>query len=146
MLARWGRLLVGFALFNLLLSPLWPAPVGAQTPAPTQVAPPAEDEWVEEMLAGMTTADKVGQLFLVTFYGDSTDAQSAIARLVQLHRVGGVILSPENENFTSDPSTSEQVLSVTTAHNDDNRTATALNRWDRGEVSTQRQADKCHSK
>ncbi len=114
MLARWGRLLVGFALLNLLLSPLWPAPVGAQTPAPTQVAPPTGEGWLEEMLASMTTADKVGQLFLVTFNGDRTDAQSAIARLVQLHRVGGVILSPENGNYTNDPSTSEQVLSVTT--------------------------------
>ena len=115
MLARWARLLVGFALFNLLLSPLWPAPVSAQTPAPTQADPPAEDAWLEEILANMTTADKVGQLFLVTFQGNRTDAQSAIARLVQLHRVGGVILSPENENFTNDLSTSEEVLSVTTA-------------------------------
>jgi beta-N-acetylhexosaminidase len=115
MLARWARLLVVVALFNLLLAPLWPALVGAQTPAPTQAAPPADDAWLDEMLAGMTTADRVGQLFLVTFHGNRTDAQSAIARLVQVHRVGGVILSPENENFTNDPSTSEQVLSVTTA-------------------------------
>jgi len=45
--------------------------------------------------------------------GSSADLD--IARLIQVYRIGGVILSPENENFDNEADTPEQVLSLTTA-------------------------------
>ncbi|MGD8475271.1 MAG: hypothetical protein PVH59_14230, partial [Anaerolineae bacterium] len=63
----------------------------------------------------MTTADKVGQLFLVTFPGSEVGAGSDIAELIQILRVGGVILSPANENFGNGAFAPTQVLSLTTA-------------------------------
>ena len=111
-----GRcLLSGLALLGLLLSFVRPVLVEAQTPEPTQPPQSADEAWLDEMLARMTTADKVGQLFLVTFDGNSADARSIIAHLIQVLRVGGVILSPENENFSNDLSAPEQVLSLITA-------------------------------
>ena len=80
-----------------------------------QPTPSGEDEWLDETLARMTTADKVGQLFLVTFEGNATDATSDIARLIQVLRVGGVIISPANGNFVNDTTAPQQVLSLTTA-------------------------------
>lgn len=49
----------------------------------------------------MSPADKVGQLFLVTFMGDDVSATSDIATLVRDYRVGGVVLRLANENFRS---------------------------------------------
>ncbi|HFD40524.1 MAG TPA: hypothetical protein ENJ31_11840 [Anaerolineae bacterium] len=95
-------------LLSLLTVALRPAAVRAQPP-------PEEDAWLDETLARMTTADKVGQLFLVTFQGNATDARSDIARLVQVLRVGGVILSPANGNFSNEADTPRQVLDLTTA-------------------------------
>ena len=106
------------ALWVLFLSALMiaahtPASLQAQTPEPTQEPLSAEDVWLEEAMSNMTTADKVGQLFLVTFEGADASAESEIAHLVQILRVGGVILSPENGNFTNESSAPEQVLALT---------------------------------
>lgn len=51
----------------------------------------------------MTVADKVGQLFLVTFEGTDVGAGSDIAALVRDYRVGGVVLLPANGNFRNAP-------------------------------------------
>ena len=51
----------------------------------------------------MTPADKVGQLFLVTFEGSDTSVESEIASLVRDYRVGGVVLRPDNGNFRNGP-------------------------------------------
>jgi beta-N-acetylhexosaminidase len=108
-------------LLSMLLTSAWPS--DAQTPQPAEPPQTAEENWLDETLAGMTTADKVGQLFLVTFPGQVTtpsagngnSADLDIARLIQVYRIGGVILSPENENFDNEAGTPEQVLSLTTA-------------------------------
>jgi beta-N-acetylhexosaminidase len=63
----------------------------------------ALDEQVETLLAGMSVADRVGQLFVVTFAGNDTSFESAIAELIYAYRVGGVVLTPENGNFTNEP-------------------------------------------
>jgi beta-N-acetylhexosaminidase len=114
MMARsYGRLWSGLALLGIVLWYLAPCAAMAQTPeAPVQ---PEKDPWLDDTLAGMSTADKVGQLFLVTFEGGDAAANSDIARLVQSFRVGGVILAPENRNFSNSPSAPDQVLSLTTA-------------------------------
>ena len=66
-------------------------------------------------MASMTTADKVGQLFLVTFEGSELGPGSDMARLIQMLRIGGVILSPTNGNFANGASTPTQVVSLTSS-------------------------------
>ncbi len=120
-LAFWRCVLSGLLLLSVLLTPAWSS--DAQTPQPTETPKTAEEIWLDETLAGMTTADKVGQLFLVTFPGRPTTSSAGsgtsvdldIARLIQVYRIGGVILSPENENFDNEAGTPDQVLSLTTA-------------------------------
>jgi len=58
---------------------------------------------IEQILAGMSAADRVGQLFVVTFRGADTSFESAIAELIYAYRIGGVVLSPENGNFGNEP-------------------------------------------
>ncbi len=113
MQALWRRALWVLFLSALMIAAHTPASLQAQTPEPTQEPLSAEDVWLEEVMSNMTTADKVGQLFLVTFEGADASAESEIAHLVQVLRVGGVIHSPENGNFTNESSAPEQVLTLT---------------------------------
>jgi beta-N-acetylhexosaminidase len=123
-----SRLFAILALLGLVAA-LWSPPaagaqsflvIAASTPeAPeltTPEAPNAEAEgeaWLDTLMATMSPADKVGQLFLVTFRGRDVGAGSDAARLIQELRVGGVILAPENENLVNEGSAAEQVLSLT---------------------------------
>jgi beta-N-acetylhexosaminidase len=54
----------------------------------------------EALLAAMTPAQRVGQLFLVTFVGDSAPNDSDIASLITEFHVGGVVLLRQNDNIT----------------------------------------------
>jgi len=114
--ALWRRVLRGVLLLGILLPLAGPLMATAQDP-PTgaQSIQAPDDAWLDAALAGMTTADKIGQLFLVTVQGNDTGLESDVARLVQVYRVGGVILAPEIGNFTNDDSAPEQILSLTTA-------------------------------
>jgi beta-N-acetylhexosaminidase len=49
----------------------------------------------------MTPAEKVGQLFVVSFDGPRASLGSEINNLIRQHMIGGVILRPEYENFVS---------------------------------------------
>ena len=60
---------------------------------------------VQAVLASMTTEEKVGQLFLVTFQGANTAPDSQIYDLIANHHVGGVVLLKENDNFVGEPDT-----------------------------------------
>jgi beta-N-acetylhexosaminidase len=64
-----------------------------------------------EMLARMTPAEKVGQLFVVTFKGINTGIDTEINSLLTEYHVGGVMLLRENDNFTDTDGT----LTATTA-------------------------------
>jgi beta-N-acetylhexosaminidase len=123
--AFWRRALSSLLLLSLLLISAWPS--GAQAPQPGDAPMTDVEIWLDETLADMTTADKIGQLFLVTFPGQvalpaAGSAEADIARLVQVFRIGGMIISPENENFANVPAisagneagTPQQVLSLTT--------------------------------
>lgn len=57
------------------------------------------DARVEQYLRQMSTADKVGQLFVVAFQGKDTGFESDIAELIYLYRIGGVAISPRYLNF-----------------------------------------------
>ncbi len=89
------------------------APVVAQTPAP--VASPAADdtplpptqldrldELAGALVDRMTPAQRVGQLFVVTFPGSDVQYGNDIVNLVYEHYVGGVVLSPRNGNFSNE--------------------------------------------
>ena len=116
-MALWRRVLCGLVLLGLI----WPlarlAPSAAQDlpTEPDQAVQTADDAWLDATLAGMTTADKIGQLFLITVQGNDAGLQSDIAELIQVYRIGGVIVAPENGNFTNDDDTPQQILSLTTA-------------------------------
>lgn len=102
-----------------------PHSVLAQTPVsatPTAVSvfaseiePNGLDERVEETLASMSVADRVGQLFLITFDGNDAGFDSDIAELIYGYRVGGVVLKPSSGNFSNETGedTPRQVASLT---------------------------------
>ena len=88
-----------------------PAPAPTKPPEPTASAPTPQGTATrtppaltpKQIMEGMSVADKVGQLFLVTFQGYDTSAESDIATLVRDYRVGGVALLPSNGNFRNVP-------------------------------------------
>ena len=54
----------------------------------------------QAILNAMSVEERVGQLFLVTFEGDSAGVDSPIADLILNYRVGGVMLLAENDNIS----------------------------------------------
>lgn len=54
---------------------------------------------VRSILQAMTVADRVGQLFMVSFPGNDPQAESDIADLIRNYRVGSVLLQSQNDNF-----------------------------------------------
>lgn len=85
------------------------APARQETPAPPAAAFVAD---AQQILDGMTVADKVGQLFLVSFVGQDVSPESDIAVLVRDYRIGGVVLLPSNDNFRTAPVATGPVTST----------------------------------
>lgn len=56
-------------------------------------------EEAQQIMQQMSVADRVGQLFLVTFEGDATELDSDILDLIVRYNIGGVILLAENDNI-----------------------------------------------
>ncbi|MGB0386438.1 MAG: glycoside hydrolase family 3 N-terminal domain-containing protein [Ardenticatenaceae bacterium] len=77
-----------FILISLLLGS-WPAE--AQTDTDVDSA--------EEILAAMSPAERVGQLFIVSFVGEESGPSSSIAQMIREDKVGGVVLLSANQNF-----------------------------------------------
>jgi beta-N-acetylhexosaminidase len=73
----------------------------AADPALVQLEAELLNEQVEGILARMSPADRVGQLFIITFAGQDTSFNSDIARLIYDYRIGGVVLSPRMMNFSN---------------------------------------------
>lgn len=73
------------------------------------------DELVEQLMARMTAADKVGQLFAVPFEGSMLDRTDDIVQLIHDYRIGGVVLSAQNQNVDNRPelNTPRQVAILT---------------------------------
>ena len=88
-----------------LLGPLQVA--RAQTPVPLSK--------IQAVLDTMTPEERVGQLFLVTFHGIDTSAESQIRDLITNHHVGGVVLLAENDNFITEPDTIQGVHQLVNA-------------------------------
>lgn len=74
---------------------------------------PATAPSVEELIAQMTAAQRVGQLFLVTFPGNDLSEGSVAARLVRDLRVGGVVLRASNGNYRNDEQTPSALVTLT---------------------------------
>ncbi|RPJ46701.1 MAG: hypothetical protein EHM21_08535, partial [Chloroflexi bacterium] len=86
-------------LLTALLAAL-PGPVrSGQASAHLQADQPREK--AQAMLAKMTAEERIGQLFLVTFLGNTFDENSQIFDLIANHHVGGVILLRANDNFSA---------------------------------------------
>lgn len=58
------------------------------------------EEQAKALLSRLTTAEKVGQLFLVSFKGSTITETDPIYTLIALEKIGGVVLSAANDNFT----------------------------------------------
>lgn len=87
------------------------------TPASGRALPPRQaddpDARIDALLAAMTPEERVGQLLIVTFEGSSLHAETAIARLVAQHGIGGVVLLAENDNINGQVNTPRLVQSLT---------------------------------
>jgi len=99
MLFRNGlSVILAVIFFTTLLSPLQ-----AQQP----------DDPAARLLARMSPAGRVGQLFLVTFPGTDTGESSAIRRLILEEQIGGVLLRSQNGNIVNSGDTPRQLATLT---------------------------------
>ncbi len=91
-------------LVSLALGPLGAAPAAAQG---------GEDEFIARLLAQMPPEAKVGQLFLITLPGPVARPDHPLRSLLETQRIGGVILSPEQGNFSNVGATPSELFSIT---------------------------------
>jgi beta-N-acetylhexosaminidase len=74
---------------------------------------PDQTDAVAALMAQMSPAELVGQLFLAAFYGPSAGDGTDIQKLVTQYHVGGVILLGANDNYTDTVAAPGQVVSLT---------------------------------
>jgi len=96
------RRLLTLALVVTILVSLLPLPVACAQ----------EEDEVARLMAGMSSAAKVGQLFLVTFPGAEAVEDTVIIELIRDYHVGGVVLLPENGNIVNEGDTPTQVATL----------------------------------
>ena len=101
------RRVVSILLVVLFILPLH----GASLAPATQEISDAE---VEAILSRMTSTDRVGQLFLVTYYGNNIGPESDIDTLIRNYRIGGVVIRPENDNIPEGEKLPESVFNIAT--------------------------------
>jgi beta-N-acetylhexosaminidase len=101
MMIKLQRQLVALALIAAISLTLVP-PSGVQ----------AQEDEVAQLMSQMSSAAKVGQLFLVTFPGSEVDERSAITELIRDYHVGGVVLKPENGNINNEGNAPAQVATL----------------------------------
>jgi beta-N-acetylhexosaminidase len=86
---------------------LWIPPVTL----PCVVRAQEEDE-VARLMEHMSSAAKIGQLFLVTFPGAEVTEDAVITELIRDYHVGGVVLLPNNGNVVNEGDTPVQVATL----------------------------------
>jgi beta-N-acetylhexosaminidase len=69
-------------------------------------------EDVQKLFNRMTTEEKIGQLFMVTFQGRDISATSDIYQLISGSHIGGILLKRENGNWRSGAGESAAVLAL----------------------------------
>ncbi|MGD1995315.1 MAG: glycoside hydrolase family 3 N-terminal domain-containing protein [Anaerolineae bacterium] len=87
--------------------------LGLTAPSLAHAVGQQQDDPAARLLERMSPADRVGQLFVVTFPGAGTDELSSIYSLITQERVGGVLLRPENGNIINEGDTPTQVATLT---------------------------------
>ena len=99
---------------------VWTDTARAQTADPAtepadNIGRPAMETTVETLLASMTVADRIGQLFVIPFQGSTIRQSDAVVRLVHDYRVGAVVLTEQNGNIDNSPGsdTPRQVAALT---------------------------------
>lgn len=111
-ISRWLSLIL---LLTLALG-LIPASAAQAQADPADPTPPADPQAI---LQAMSVADRIGQLFMVTFQGEEVGPDSAIAELIRDYRIGSVLIGPTQGNFRnlnpdgSAADTPEQVARLT---------------------------------
>lgn len=78
-------------------------PVPTPTDAISDMAPAdiQLDTQIDNLIAHMSPIERVGQLFVITFAGNDTSLDSDIAELINTYRIGGIVLSPQQHNFSN---------------------------------------------
>lgn len=76
-------------------------PVPTVESTPTVVENPALGAQIDALVAAMSPAERVGQLFVITFDGNTVGPESDIAQLIYQYHVGGIVLSPKTRNFSN---------------------------------------------
>ncbi|MBN1642507.1 MAG: hypothetical protein JXA09_14825 [Anaerolineae bacterium] len=72
-----------------------------EPPAAQRDAFAAQQDPVAAQMARMSTREKVGQLFVVAFWGRNPSPQSRAGKLIQESKVGGVVLLASNLNLVN---------------------------------------------
>lgn len=106
------RRLVYLSLTIIVLNAFWLSTLGRAMPASQST-----QEIAQQILSGMQPEEKVGQLFLISFYGPeaapSTEASKQIYDLIINYHIGGVILQAKNDNFLGGDQTIPILMSLT---------------------------------
>ncbi len=71
-----------------------------------------EEDQVARLMERMSSAAKVGQLFLVTFPGAEVTEDAIITELIRDYHVSGVVLLPDNGNIVNEGDTPAQVAAL----------------------------------
>ncbi|MBQ8508670.1 MAG: beta-hexosaminidase [Clostridia bacterium] len=111
-------------------APSTESPASIDTPAPSEPEPPT---LAETLCAGMTTAQKVGQLFLVRA---ETDADTAV-KLIEQYHVGGYVLfaahfkdeTPQSMKALTDRYQTASAIPMLIAADEEGGTVTRISRY-----------------
>jgi beta-N-acetylhexosaminidase len=103
------------------LSAGWLSELGA-----TPICAQTQGDAIDQIIAGMTVEERVGQLLLVTFVGNQVAPPSDIAELIQTYRVGGVVLLTANENIRNQGDTPRETTNLISSLQELSLTAPAL--------------------
>lgn len=92
--------LIGLLLLalNLVAGPI--ETTAQTTTAVSETVPATYWQEAQALFDSLSPAERVGQLFLVTFIGDAAPPTSEIARLIVDFNVGGVVLLAKNDNIS----------------------------------------------
>ncbi len=77
-------------------------PVLASSPSVRAQTQDDYSEQARQIMEQMTVAQRVGQLFLVTFEGDGTGRSDDITELILDYQIGGVVLLAQNDNIVGE--------------------------------------------
>jgi beta-N-acetylhexosaminidase len=87
-------LFLSILLITTLLVPSAGVQAGASASTQAQVS---------QLFESMTPEERIGQLFVVTFRGGDSGAETVIHDLITNHHIGGVVLLAANDNFAAAP-------------------------------------------